>query len=125
MSAPGRGVETVSKCYVKDKSCYSGWPGGHCLRVLKEQEAPTSRPQALVKPLSENVAGLMPLVASRPGRMTSGPPTPEKLIDDGTISVFMWILRRLPWVCSYGIMVGAGVSAGCTRFLSPVERELV
>ena len=53
-------------------------------------------PQAFVKPLSEPVACLIPLVASRPGRMTSGPPTPGKIPDDGTISVFMWILRQSP-----------------------------
>ena len=54
------------------------------------------RAQVFVKPLSEHVACLIPLVASRPGRMTSGPPTPGKFPDDGTILVFMRILRQSP-----------------------------
>ena len=51
------------------ESCYAGWPGGHCLRVPKEQEGVFCRYSPLQKRLMDRIAGRKsPLVAPRPGR---------------------------------------------------------
>ena len=43
--------ETVSEFGISVQSCYSGWPGGYCLRAPKAQEVPNlelKRPQSVM-----------------------------------------------------------------------------
>ena len=42
--------ETVSKPSAGEKSCYVGWPGGHCLQVPEEQEDPALDPSPVPNP---------------------------------------------------------------------------
>ena len=47
----GRLSETVSEFGILVQSCYSGWPGGYCLRAPKAQEVSNlelKRPQSVM-----------------------------------------------------------------------------
>ena len=94
LSAQPRVHKTVSKPSAGEKSCYVGWPGGHCLQVPKEQEVPAPGPSPMPNPLPNGVTGSRPLVAPRPGRITSGPPKQNRSSPGSTILAETWVLKH-------------------------------
>ena len=93
---PGPGdEETVSKPSTGEKSWYVGWPGGHCLQVPKEHEVPVPGPSPMPNPLPKRERDPDLLVASRPGRITSGPPKQNRRSTGSTILVRLQVLKHL------------------------------
>jgi hypothetical protein len=86
--------ETVPEFIGAWKLCHAGWPGGHCLRVPKEQEGLFHEEGNPLTALMNRRAENTPLVASRPGRVASGPPSKNDRRPCSTIPVLGGVLRQ-------------------------------